>query len=69
MERGRRLARTELGVKAARSGTATVVAGAGTMNGQAVDKAAARYPLLVYQDITYVPMTWDLCRFLGLATR
>lgn len=63
------LALTDLRVKAARSVTATVAAGAVTLNGQAVDNAAARYPLLVYQDITYVPMTWDLCRFLGLETR
>ena len=63
------LALMDLRVKPARSVTATVAAGAVTLNGQAVDNAAARYPLLVYQDITYVPMTWDLCRFLGLETR
>ena len=37
--------------------TATVAAEAVMLNGQTIDNAAARYPLLVYQDITYVPMT------------
>lgn len=37
------------------------------LNGQTIDNAAEKYPLLVYNDITYFPMTYDLCRFLGLS--
>ncbi len=39
-----------------------------TMNGTTVDNSSRRYPLLVYKDITYVPMTYHDCRFLGLET-
>lgn len=48
--------------------TATIATGPVVMNGQKIDSATARYPLLVYNNITYVPMTFDLCRFMGLAT-
>lgn len=47
---------------------ASIAAGKVTLNGQAIDNSTAQYPLLVYQDITYVPMTFHLCRFLGLET-
>ncbi len=32
------------------------------------DMAYTKYPLLVYKDITYFPMTWYNCRMLGLET-
>lgn len=48
---------------------ASVASGPVVLNGQTVDNAAAEYPLLVYKDITYFPMTYHLCRFLGLTTK
>lgn len=48
--------------------TASIATGPVVMNGQQIDSGTARYPLLVYSDITYVPMTYDLSRFMGLAT-
>ena len=48
--------------------TASVAAGPVVLNGQAVDNSAAQYPLLLYSNITYFPMTYHLCRFLGLET-
>lgn len=48
--------------------TAAIATGPVVMNGQKIDSSTARYPLLVYNGITYVPMTYDLCRFMGLAT-
>lgn len=47
---------------------AAVATGAVTINGCAIDNSTAQYPLLVYRDITYFPMTYHLCRFLGLTT-
>ena len=38
-----------------------------TLNGTAFESQNARYPLLVYRDITYFPMTWNLSRALGLS--
>lgn len=40
-----------------------------TLNGHAVDSSSREYPLLVYKDIVYVPMTWYDGRLLGLETR
>ncbi len=40
-----------------------------TLNGVKVDNADSQYPLLVYKDVTYVPMTWNLTQFMGLKTR
>jgi hypothetical protein len=37
------------------------------LNGVAVDNAHRQYPLIVYKDITYFPLTYYDCRFLGLA--
>ena len=37
-----------------------------TLNGIKIDNATRQYPLIVYKDITYFPMTYDDCRFLGL---
>lgn len=39
-----------------------------TLNGHEVDNSHREYPLLVYKDITYVPMTWQDSRMLGLET-
>ena len=36
------------------------------INGQLIDNTNRQYPLIVYNDITYFPMTYDDCRFLGL---
>ncbi len=49
--------------------TASVSTGAVTLNGVKIDNSKAQYPLLVYRDITYFPMTYYLCRFLGVTTR
>ncbi len=37
-------------------------------NGELIDNEQAAYPLLVYNDITYFPMTWDFSSGLGLST-
>ncbi len=37
-----------------------------TLNGVKIDNAYSQYPLLVYKDITYVPMTYHGSRFLHL---
>lgn len=37
-----------------------------TLNGVEIDNAYSQYPLLVYKDITYVPMTYHGSRFLHL---
>ena len=39
-----------------------------TLNGQVVSSDARQYPLIVYKDITYFPMTYYDTRFLGLLT-
>ena len=39
-----------------------------TLNGTIIENENRRYPLLVYNNITYVPMTYYDCRFLGLET-
>ena len=47
--------------------TATIPTFPVTMNGQVVDNTYREYPFLVYNDITYFPMTyWDM-RFLGVS--
>lgn len=38
------------------------------LNGTPVDNTHSLYPLLIYKDITYFPMTWDYARALGLET-
>lgn len=38
------------------------------LNGNKVDNLYRQYPLLVYKDITYFPMTWYDSRLLGLTT-
>lgn len=37
-----------------------------TMNGQTVNNDYSKYPLIVYKDITYFPMTYSDCRYLGI---
>lgn len=49
--------------------TAAVSTEAVTLNGAAIDNRQAKYPLLVYRDITYFPMTYYLCSFLGVSSR
>jgi hypothetical protein len=39
-----------------------------TLNGEVMDPAFSQYPVIVYKDITYFPMTYTDCRFLGLET-
>ncbi|MBN7771995.1 DUF5711 family protein [Clostridium aminobutyricum] len=37
-----------------------------TMNGEVVNNDYSKYPLIVYKNITYFPMTYSDCRFLGI---
>lgn len=39
-----------------------------TLNGMAIENNNKKYPLIVYKNITYFPMTYYDCRFLGLET-
>lgn len=48
--------------------TATIPKFKVVLNNQVIDNANNRYPLLVYKDITYFPMTWDYTQALGLQT-
>ncbi|SFK82613.1 hypothetical protein SAMN03159341_101757 [Paenibacillus sp. 1_12] len=36
------------------------------INGQPVDNAHLKYPFFVYNDITYLPLTWEVTQSLGL---
>ena len=47
---------------------ASVVTGKVTLNGQVIDNKTAKYPLLIYSNITYFPMTYHLSRFMGVET-
>ncbi len=38
------------------------------LNGQEMDNTYAAYPLIVYNQITYFPMTYYDCRFMGVTT-
>lgn len=40
-----------------------------TLNGQVVNNQYRQYPLIVYKDVTYFPMTYYDCRFLGLESK
>lgn len=46
---------------------ASVVTGKVTLNGQVIDNKTAKYPLLIYSNITYFPMTYHLSRFMGVS--
>ncbi len=37
-----------------------------TLNGQKIENSYRKYPLIVYKNITYFPMTYDDSRFLGI---
>lgn len=50
------------------SETASLPAFSVTLNGTEVESSFRQFPLLVYKDITYFPMTYYDCRFLGLNT-
>ena len=39
-----------------------------SFNGQIIESDYRQFPLIVYKDITYVPMTYYDCRYLGLTT-
>lgn len=39
-----------------------------TLNGAIIDNQKGKYPLIVYKDITYFPMTYYDCRFLSVET-
>ena len=39
-----------------------------SFNGQNIESDYRQFPLIVYKDITYVPMTYYDCRYLGLTT-
>lgn len=39
-----------------------------TLNGGEINNSYSKYPLIVYKDITYFPMTFGGCRYLGLET-
>ena len=39
-----------------------------TLNGQKYDSNTAEYPCLVYKDITYLPLTSEMCDYIGLKT-
>ncbi|MBA1335394.1 MAG: hypothetical protein HPY66_1017 [Firmicutes bacterium] len=40
-----------------------------SLNGVQVENRYRQYPLIVYKDITYFPMTYYDCRFLGIETK
>ena len=47
---------------------ASIVTAKVTLNGQVIDNKSAKYPLLLYSNITYFPMTYHLSRFMGVST-
>jgi hypothetical protein len=47
---------------------ATIPAFDVTLNVVKIDNSYRQYPLLIYKDITYFPMTFDDCNFLGVST-
>lgn len=40
-----------------------------TVDGQLIDSTKLQYPLLVYKEITYFPMTWNVGQGMGLRTQ
>ncbi len=56
------------GAVAEKSVTVTIPAYGITVNGVKIDNSHIQYPFIVYNDITYFPMTYNDCRFLGLET-
>lgn len=39
-----------------------------TVNGQIIGSSESEYPFIIYRDITYMPMTYNMCRFTGMKT-
>lgn len=39
-----------------------------TVNDKTVNSTEMKYPMIVYKDITYFPLTWEWCNELGLAS-
>ncbi len=39
------------------------------LNGNEMNNSYSKYPLIVYKNITYFPMTYEGCRYLGLETK
>lgn len=37
-----------------------------TINREKIDNSTSKYPLITYNDVTYIPMTWAYCQSLGL---
>ena len=54
--------------EAAQNVSATVANFKVTLNGVVMDNTYAQYPLIVYKDITYFPMTYYDCRFMAVKT-
>ena len=54
--------------KAAQTVSAAVASFKVTLNGVVMDNTYAQYPLIVYKDITYFPMTYHDCRFMAIET-
>lgn len=40
-----------------------------TIGGTCIDSLLSDYPLLIYKDLTYLPLTWSMSRFMGLTTQ
>lgn len=57
------------GVFAQQSASVSLPAFKITMNDVAINNNERLYPIIVYRDITYVPMTYNDSRFLGLETK
>jgi len=53
-------------VDASTSVTVTLPVFKVTLNSTNMDNSYSKYPLIVYKDITYLPMTYSDCRYMGL---
>lgn len=60
---------TAYGAQGAKSVSVTLPSYPVTVNGVKIDNGKSKYPFIVYNDITYFPMTYGDCRFLGLETQ
>lgn len=61
-------ANTTAAANTAASVTVTIPTFKVVLNSVPMDNRYSKYPLIVYKDITYFPMTYSDCRFLGLET-
>ncbi|MDR1246633.1 MAG: hypothetical protein LBK57_06335, partial [Clostridiales Family XIII bacterium] len=57
------------GAQAAKTVTVSMPAYPVIVNGVKIDIAKSKYPFIVYDNITYFPITYRDCRFLGLETQ